>query len=177
MTSDRKTSHVRFNGTLWRLEKRLRLIESLGKPLLCHFCGREITKLDGQDTDSLVVHSVDGNHDNWDHSNKTPAHQCCHVTYHNIERRAKFQDRSPPPLNVAMFFVEYDLPRGNRRRGFYRAVNRYRRDHFMEKTGWSTQSVVITESKEFAYLVYKEALKVGGKAHIWRATRIEEARP
>jgi len=74
----------------------------------------------------------------------------------------------------ATYVVDYDLPRGNRRRRFYRAVARYRREHLLEETDWSTWSVVFTEDLDFAWLVYREALKVGGVAHVWRAERIEE---
>jgi len=71
-----------------------------------------------------------------------------------------------------MYVVDYDLPAGTTRQRFYRAVQRYLREHFMEETGWSTWSVVFTEDLEFAWTVYREALKVGGKAHVWRAERM-----
>ena len=73
---------------------------------------------------------------------------------------------------AVIYVVDYDLPRGNRRRRFYRAVARYRREHLLEETGWSTWSVVFTEDLDFAWLVYREALKVGGKAQVWRAERL-----
>ncbi len=178
-----KVSHLRQTVKVRKSERRLSLIEGYEKPLLCQFCGKEIINLKNSYSDSLVIHSLDGDHENWDPANKTPAHNGCHITYHQIMRGAMNLAKHPmpppmqpylaPPLDVAMFFVDYDLPQHHSRRQFYRAIHRYRREHFMEETGWSTQSVVITESKDFAYLVYQEALKVGGKAHIWRATRIE----
>lgn len=70
------------------------------------------------------------------------------------------------------YIVDYDLPDDNRRRRFYRSMIRYRRDHVMEKTGKSSQSVIITQDEKYAYYVHGEALAVGGKASIWRATRV-----
>jgi len=53
-------------------------------PQICHFCGKEITKkYYDKSSESLVFHSLDGNHDNWDPSNKVPAHHGCHVGWHN----------------------------------------------------------------------------------------------
>lgn len=65
-----------------RWGKTRKLIEGLKRPILCYFCGKEITKLEGLDVDSLVFHSLDGNHDNWDPQNKVPAHHRCHLRYH-----------------------------------------------------------------------------------------------
>ncbi len=70
------------------------------------------------------------------------------------------------------YIVDYDLPADNIRRRFYRSMERYRRDHGMEKTGKSTQSVIITQDEKFAHFIHGEALAVGGKASIWRATRV-----
>jgi len=63
----------------WRSKKEL--IEGFGGPLICHFCGEEITKLKGGDKESLVIHSLDGNHRNWESSNKVPTHLRCHSRY------------------------------------------------------------------------------------------------
>ena len=43
----------------------------------------------------------------------------------------------------------------------------------MEETGWSTQSVVFTESKDFAWEVYRQARKVAGVAHVYEARRLD----
>lgn len=51
-------------------------------PQICYFCGEGIIKKRGQDRDCLCFHSVDGDHDNWAPSNKVPAHQGCHNSYH-----------------------------------------------------------------------------------------------
>jgi len=39
-------------------------------------------------------------------------------------------------------------------------------------TGWSTWSVVITDSQEFAEFVYSEAMKIG-RAHLYEARRLK----
>lgn len=64
-------------------KRQLRLIKNFQKPLICYFCGENILKLKGCDSDSLVFHSLDGNHDNWNPENKVPAHFACHESYHH----------------------------------------------------------------------------------------------
>ena len=49
----------------------------------CHFCGEEVVKLEGKTGDSIHIHSLDGNHANWDLINKVPTHCACHISYHN----------------------------------------------------------------------------------------------
>jgi len=71
------------------------------------------------------------------------------------------------------YVVDYDLPADSRRKRFYRAIARYLRDFGLEETGWSTQSVVFTESSSFAWEVYKQARKVGGTAHVYEARRLD----
>lgn len=71
-----------------------------------------------------------------------------------------------------IFICDYDLPADNRRKKFYRAIRRYLREHNLPETGWSTWSVVFTESEDLAWYVYEQALKVGGRAHVWRAERL-----
>ena len=72
-----------------------------------------------------------------------------------------------------MFVVDYDLPSDYRRKRFYRAIRRYLAAHKRGPTGWSTWSCVWTEDEDFAWYVYREALKVDGKAHVWRAERLD----
>lgn len=72
------------------------------------------------------------------------------------------------------YVVDYDLPADFRRKRFYRAISRYLASMGLEDTGWSTGSVVFTNSEAFAWKVYEEARKTGGKAHVWRAERIDE---
>ena len=43
---------------------------SLDEIIKCYFCGEEITKLQGQNSDSLAIHSLDNNHGNWNYTNK-----------------------------------------------------------------------------------------------------------
>ena len=73
----------------------------------------------------------------------------------------------------SMYVVDYDLPADFRRKRFYRAVGRYLRENELEDTGWSTGSVVFTESEAFARFVYRQALKVGGRANVYRADLLE----
>lgn len=75
---------------------------------------------------------------------------------------------------MAMYIVEYDLPTDSRRRRFYRAINRYLREHTMEKTEWSTGSVVFTNDEDFAWYVYHSARIVGGISHIYEARRLDD---
>ena len=72
-----------------------------------------------------------------------------------------------------MYVAEYDLPADNRRKRFYRAIKRYLEDSGHPSTGWSTQSVVFTESEAFAWKIYREARKVGGVAHVYEARRLD----
>ena len=61
---------------------RSKLIEGFGTPILCYFCGEEVNQLEGRDPESLAIHSLDGNHENWDPSNKVSAHLKCHTSFH-----------------------------------------------------------------------------------------------
>ena len=64
---------------------RNKLIEGWGTPILCYFCGKEINQLEGCNPESLAIHSLDDNHENWDPSNKTPAHLKCHSSFHSSQ--------------------------------------------------------------------------------------------
>jgi len=72
-----------------------------------------------------------------------------------------------------VWVVDYDLPADFRRKRFYRAIKRYLASHGLEEVGWSTGSVVWTDSEAFAWTVYAEARKVGGVAHVWKAERLD----
>jgi len=50
----------------------------------CHFCERIIIKLEGRESESLNIHSLDGNHENWDPDNKVPIHKKCQDRHHNL---------------------------------------------------------------------------------------------
>jgi len=74
---------------------------------------------------------------------------------------------------VTIWIVDYDLPEGSERRRFYRAIQAYLKAHDSEHTrDWSTQSVVITDDKEFADFVYAAASQLG-QAHMYRATKVK----
>lgn len=45
----------------------------------CYFCG-EITEVE-------IIHSLDGDHENWSPENKVPAHWGCHSSHHNTNER------------------------------------------------------------------------------------------
>jgi len=74
---------------------------------------------------------------------------------------------------MVRYIVEYDLPADNRRKRFYRAIKKYLELHGIKGTGFSTQSVVFTESENFAWHVYREARRVGGVSHVYEARRLD----
>ena len=76
-------------------------------------------------------------------------------------------------FHLNRYVVEYDLPADSRRKRFYRRIKRYLRRHYREEVGWSTGSVVFTESRDFAWYVWREARAVGGVAHIYEAERLD----
>lgn len=77
------------DGHTLEIEKKLKITVFL--PQLCHFCGEEITELYGRERDSLCFHSLDEDHDNWNPTNKVPAHKRCHDSYHSTgERNAMY---------------------------------------------------------------------------------------
>ena len=63
------------------------ILENLPKPICCHFCGKVIWKLTKTESDSLILHSLDKNHNNFSIDNKAPCHNKCHVHYHRLKRR------------------------------------------------------------------------------------------
>ncbi len=66
---------------LLEIERKLNI--KITMPQICYFCGEEIVKKYGAESDSLCFHSLDGDHDNWVPSNKVPAHCGCHITFHH----------------------------------------------------------------------------------------------
>jgi len=86
-----RVCHMRYHNTHPdhpanpETEYKKRFFENLdGKKVICFLCGEEITKLQGKDSNSLALHSLDGNHSNWDPDNKVPTHFGCHMRYHSI---------------------------------------------------------------------------------------------
>ena len=69
------------------IEKMLNI--TLHMPQVCSYCGEDITKKNGRDGDSLCIHSIDGNHDNWVMHNKTPMHIRCHTSHHMLMDNSK----------------------------------------------------------------------------------------
>lgn len=85
-----------FEMSLIHNAKRKRVIEELKAKtpngvLRCFFCGKEIIKTEGLDDDSLILHSLDGNHVNWESSNKVPSHNDCHTRWHNTGERSHWR--------------------------------------------------------------------------------------
>ena len=67
------------------------------KPAVCYFDGKSITKFEGQDSDSLLIHSLDGNHENWAPENKVLTHHGCHQRFHcNGEKNPFFNKHHKP---------------------------------------------------------------------------------
>jgi len=54
----------------------------------CHYCEEEVTKLEGRSNESLHIHSLDGDHENWSPENKVPAHGICHQRGHKVKEDA-----------------------------------------------------------------------------------------
>ena len=63
-------------------------IQSLGNGIICYYCGNTIIKFKRRDSDSLVVHHLNGDHNDWNFDNLTTFHYGCHTKYH-----VKQQDR------------------------------------------------------------------------------------
>lgn len=72
------------------------------------------------------------------------------------------------------YIVDYDISvEASSRRRFYRHIKTWLRDHTgAADTNWSTQSVIITDNREFADFVYTEASQVG-RAHMYEAKWIK----
>ena len=70
-----------------RGKRKKELISNFSKPMLCYFCGEPVTVLKGKKAESIAIHSLDGNHENWDPPNKVPAHRACHSKWHSTGYR------------------------------------------------------------------------------------------
>lgn len=153
------------------------IIEGFERPIRCHFCGKEINKLSGKEQYNLAIHSLDGNHENWDPSNKVPAHQGCHSSYHSTgekhpqwrggEEAARIRARGDRRHRLygeeirevmeglVLLLTEYvkvgeDLERATLAfRPFYRMLyHRTGRPNYPEPTTWNT----IVEALEWYHL-------------------------
>ena len=63
------------------------------KPAICYFCGEPIVKLEGCSSESLAIHSLDENHDNWNKDNKVPTHRGCHTKFHKSGEKCNWFGR------------------------------------------------------------------------------------
>lgn len=68
--------------------------EILEGGLICWYCGKPIphnpdgTYVSGHISgEGLVIHSLDGNHDNWHFENKVPVHKKCHQAIHLKDKK------------------------------------------------------------------------------------------
>ena len=95
--NNKKYVKGKFNNLYYR-RKRL-FLDSLPKPILCYFCREEIVKLDGQESESLHIHSLDGNHDNWDFKNKVAIHGKCHAKLHHLNKPESIETRKKMSLS------------------------------------------------------------------------------
>ncbi len=86
-------------------KRRQKIIKGFKPPILCVFCGKEITELKGQGSKSLALHSLDGNHDNWDPANKVPVHIACHTGFHVYQR----MEKRHPELFLKQIELEDDM--------------------------------------------------------------------
>ena len=74
---------------------------------------------------------------------------------------------------MTFWIVDYDLPADNRRRKFYRHIHAWFKEKgYDPETRWSTQRVVITEDREFAEFVYREASQLG-HANVYKAKQVK----
>jgi len=73
-------------------------------PQICYFCGGEITKR-GRDGGSLLIHSLDGNHNNWDPENKVSTHKKCHAEHHakNPLLGEEYRDHTRGQIEISQF--------------------------------------------------------------------------
>jgi len=71
------------------------LVAGFGTLINCYFCREEVTDIEGRTDESLVIHSLDGDHENWAPENKVPAHNNCHCSFHNAgEKNPRYKGRS-----------------------------------------------------------------------------------
>jgi uncharacterized protein YjbI with pentapeptide repeats len=72
------------------------------------------------------------------------------------------------------FIVDYDLPVNNSRRSFYRHIKSWLKKHGSRGTiaKWSSQSVIITQDKEFAKFVFEQAALLG-HANLYEARLVQ----
>jgi len=77
-------------------------------------------------------------------------------------------ERTRVPSDPAVWIVDWDIPVGAMRFGFYRALRRLRRELGLVGR-MSTMSVLITQDRELAWRVYHLVLRYTERAHIYEA--------
>ncbi len=77
--------HISYHNKGSHPSKSLRtqLLEKYGESISCSFCGEPIIKLRRRDSDSLVIHHINGDQNDNYLENLTPTHFKCHLVYHN----------------------------------------------------------------------------------------------
>ena len=70
-----------------------------------------------------------------------------------------------------MYIVDWDLPVGNSRRGFYRELARLRNKLGLHGS-MSSMSVLITKDKDFAHQVYEIARRYARVVHMYVGRQI-----
>ena len=86
-TSEYRTK-ASLSLTLAHADPTKYLLPSLNTPLVCYYCGDKIN-LAGVSSESVVFHSLDGNHENWNPTNKVSLHRCCHPKMHNEKKKTR----------------------------------------------------------------------------------------
>lgn len=103
-----KACYNKYQREKWSREYYLRyyrtkeqaLIEKFVYPIKCYFCGKPIIKPEERRDNSLVLHSLNGNHEDFDPSNKVLVHRVCHTRYHSTgERNPGWKGENISPKN------------------------------------------------------------------------------
>ena len=81
----KKCDAEKAKESLYKTSKFIEVFKDRNKTetINCYFCGESIIKTKGQDKDALNIHSLDGNHNNWNEDNKVPTHRSCHSYFHS----------------------------------------------------------------------------------------------
>jgi len=84
----KKCSTEKSNQRINKTDKFIKVFRerSGSETLICNFCERPIFYLRGRKGAALDIHSLDGNHENWDPINKVSSHRSCHARYHNVKQ-------------------------------------------------------------------------------------------
>jgi len=78
------------------------------------------------------------------------------------------EERTRVPSDPPVWIVDWDIPVGAMRFGFYRALRRLRKELGLVGR-MSTMSVLITQDSDLAWRVYHLVLRYTERAHIYEA--------